>query len=211
MAGTGREMIRIVVADDHWVVRVGLRRVLTSDYAFDVVGEAIDGEDAVRLARTLEPDVVLMDLLMPGMDGVAAIAAIRREVPGVAVVALTSALEDHLVVGALRAGAIGYLLKTSGAEELKQAVRAAAAGQVHLSPLAAARLVREMPTPERRLTERETDVLRLLGQGLANKEIARTLQIGPGTVKSHVSSILTKLRVHGRTQAALAARELGLL
>ena len=154
-----------------------------------------------------------MDLLMPVMDGVVATAAIHRDLPEVAVLALTSALEDELVVGAVRAGAIGYLLKDTGGDELKRAIRAAAAGQVYLSPQAATRLMREVQLPERppTLTERETDVLRLLGEGLANKEIARVLRIGDGTVKTHVSSILAKLQVQGRTQAALAAMKLGMI
>ena len=205
---------RVLIADDHCVVRQGLRMFLCSDPELDIVGEARDGAEAVRLARQLQPDVVLMDLLMPVMDGIAATAAIRREAPDTEVVALTSVLEDAGVVDAVRAGAIGYLLKDTDAHELRRAIKAAAAGQVHLSPQAAARLLREVRTPEKSaepLTERETDVLRLLAQGKSNKEIARELHIAEQTVKTHVSHVLNKLEVPSRTQAALYAMRVGLV
>jgi len=209
----GERPIRLVIADDHWVVREGLRMYLGRDPAFEVVGEAEDGQQAVRLAAERHPDVVLMDLLMPVMDGIAAIEAIRRDVPGVEVVALTSVLDDEQVVAAVRAGAIGYVLKDAHGLELKDAIRAASDGRVHLSPEAAARLLREVRTPDRpdRLTERETDVLRLISVGLSNKEVARRLNIGEGTVKTHVSSVLNKLGLQSRTQAALHAVRLGLV
>jgi DNA-binding NarL/FixJ family response regulator len=161
----------------------------------------------VRLARELRPDVVLMDMLMPVMDGVKATAVIRKELPDVEVIALTSVLDDSSVFGAVRAGAIGYLLKDTEANELNRAIKAAAAGQVQLSPAAAARLMREVRTPENpeALTERENDVLKLIAGGLSNKEIARELGIGEKTVKTHVSNILSKLGVLSRTQAALYA------
>ncbi len=205
--------IRIVLADDHSVVRQGLRMFLALDPELEVVGEAANGAEAVQAARTLRPDVVLMDLLMPVMDGIAATAAIRKEVPDVEVIALTSVLEDEKVVGAVRAGAIGYLLKDTQSDELCHAIKAAAAGQVQLSPQAAARLVREvrMPDSPETLTERETDVLRLLAHGQANKEIARNLVIGEKTVKTHVSNILAKLGLPSRTQAALYAVRIGLV
>jgi NarL family two-component system response regulator LiaR len=205
--------IRLVLADDHWVVREGLRMYLSRDPGFEIVGEAEDGAQAVRLARELEPDVVLMDMVMPVMDGVAAIEAIRRDTPGVEIVALTSVLDDELVVTAVRAGAIGYMHKDARGPELKEAIRSAAAGRVHLSPQAAARLIREVRAPEapEALTERETDVLRLVSVGLANKEIARRLGIGDGTVKTHVSSLLGKLGLQSRTQAALHAVRIGLV
>src|SRR6195256_4965984 len=170
--------IRILIADDHSVVRQGLRMFLGLDPELEVIGEASDGAEALSLTRELTPDVVLMDLLMPVMDGIAATAAIRREFPETEVVALTSVLEDASVVGAVRAGAIGYLLKDTQADALCQAIKAAAAGQVQLSPQAAARLMREMRHPEapEALTERETEVLALLARGRANKEIARDLQ-----------------------------------
>jgi DNA-binding NarL/FixJ family response regulator len=204
--------IRIVIADDHAVVRQGLKMFLQDDDDFEVVAEAQNGSEALALAKQLQPDVVLMDLLMPVMDGITAIGHIRREVPDTEVIALTSVLEDASVVGAVRAGAIGYLLKDTQAEELTRAIKAAANGQVQLSPQAAARLVREVRAPEspETLTERETDVLRLLAQGRANKEIASALFIGENTVKTHVSSILVKLGVQSRTQAALYARQIGL-
>ena len=205
--------IRILIADDHAVVRQGLRMFLGLDAELDVVGEASDGAEAVRLARELRPDVVLMDLLMPAMDGIAATAAIRGELPDVEVIALTSVLEDASVVGAVRAGAIGYLLKDTQSEELRRAIKAAASGQVQLAPQAAARLMREVRAPEspEALTERETEVLRLLAVGKANKEIARELGVGEQTVKSHVSNILAKLGVQSRTQAALHAARIGLV
>lgn len=186
---------------------------LALDPDLKIVGEASTGEEAIALARQLHPEVVLMDLLMPGMGGVAAIATIRSEMPDVEVIALTSVLEDAAVTGAIRAGAIGYLLKNTEADELRQAVKSAAAGQVHLSPEAAARLVREVQIPgsPEVLTERETAVLRLLAKGQANKQVARELHIGEQTVKTHVSNILGKLQLQSRTQAALYAVEKGLV
>jgi two-component system, NarL family, response regulator LiaR len=204
--------IRILIADDHSMVRQGLRMFLGLDPELEVVGEAEDGAQALRLTERLRPDVVLMDLLMPVMDGVAATAAIRRAVPDTEVIALTSVLDDDTVVGAVRAGAIGYLLKTTEADALCHAIRAAAAGQVQLAPEAARRLMREVRSPEQptiELSDRETEVLRLLAGGKANKEIARELSIGEQTVKTHVSSILGKLGVQSRTQAALYAQRTG--
>lgn len=205
--------IRILLVDDHAVVRQGLKMFLGLDPDLEVVGEAENGQEAVRLTRELSPDVVLMDLLMPVMDGIAAIAAIRRDFPDTEVIALTSVLEDEAVMKAMRAGAIGYLLKDTQAEELRRAIKAAAAGQVQLSPQAAARLMREVRAPDspEKLTERETDVLRLLALGRANKEIALELNIGEKTVKTHVSAILRKLGVPSRTQAALHAVRIGLV
>jgi DNA-binding NarL/FixJ family response regulator len=205
--------IRIVVTDDHAVVRQGLRMFLELDPELEVVGEAANGAEAVALATSLQPDVVLMDLLMPVMDGITAIGRLREEAPEVEVIALTSVLEDASVVGAVRAGATGYLLKDTNADELRRAVKAAAAGQVQLSPEAATRLMREVRAPEKpeSLTERETDVLKLLAKGQANKEIARELAIGEKTVKTHVSSILAKLGVQSRTQAVLHAMKAGLI
>ena len=197
------------------VVRQGLRMFLSLDADLEIVGEAADGAEAVRLAGELKPDVVLMDLVMPGMDGIAATRAIRRQLPEVEVVALTSFLEDASVVGAVRAGAIGYLLKDTQADELCRAIRAAAAGQVQLSPQAAARLMRELKTPANpsaaALSERETEVLRCLARGQSNKEIAAHLRIGETTVKTHVSNVLAKLGLASRTQAALYAVQSGLL
>jgi two-component system, NarL family, response regulator LiaR len=210
----GKSMtIRLLLVDDHAVVRQGLRMFLSLDPDFEIVGEAADGNAALKLARELQPDVVLMDLLMPGMDGIEATGILRREMPDIEVIALTSVLEDSSVVGAIRAGAIGYLLKDTEANELIRSIKAAAEGQVQLSPQAAARLMREVRAPEspEALTERETEVLRLLAQGQSNKEIARQLSIGEKTVKTHVSSILGKLNVSSRTQAALYAVRIGLV
>jgi two-component system, NarL family, response regulator LiaR len=205
--------IRILLVDDHSVVRQGLRMFLGLDSDLEVVGEASNGAEGIELVRKLHPDVVLMDLLMPVMDGITAIQNLRKEFPDVEVVALTSILEDDKVVGAVRAGAIGYLLKDTQADELCRAIKAAANGQVQLSPQAAARLVREIKSPDspEKLTERETDVLRLLALGHSNKEIANELVIGEKTVKTHVSNILMKLGLSSRTQAALHAVRIGLV
>ena len=205
--------IRVVIADDHSVVRQGLRMFLGLDPELEVVGEATDGAEALRLTRELRPDVVVMDLLMPVMNGIEATAAIRRELPDTEVLALTSVLEDASVVGAVRAGAIGYLLKDTQADALCQAIKAAAAGQVQLTPKAAARLMQAVSAPEspEALTERETEVLRLLAQGQSNKQIARSLHITDKTVKTHVSNILSKLGVQSRTQATLYAVRIGLV
>ncbi len=206
--------IKVLIADDHSVVRQGLRMFLSADPELEIVGEARDGAEALQLTHQLHPDVVLMDLLMPVMDGITAIAAIRREVPETEVVALTSVLEDVSVVDAVRAGAIGYLLKDTEAHELRRAIKAAAAGQVQLSPAVAARLLREVRTPaasRETLTIREVDVLRSLALGKSNKEISQNLNIGEQTVKTHVSHILDKLGVPSRTQAALYAIRIGLV
>jgi DNA-binding NarL/FixJ family response regulator len=205
--------IRILIVDDHTVVRQGLRMFLALDAGLEVVGEAADGAEAIQRARELKPDVVLMDLLMPVMDGITATAAIRKEMPDTEVIALTSVLEDASVIGAVKAGAIGYMLKDTQAEELCRAIKAAADGQVQLSPKAAARLMREVRVPDspETLTERETEVLRLLARGQSNKEIAQALSIGEKTVKTHVSNILAKLGVQSRTQAALYAVRIGLV
>ncbi len=204
--------IRVLLVDDHSVVIEGLRMFLGLDPELDVAGTAGNGAEAVRLAYELHPDVILMDLLMPVMDGITAIGILRRELPEIEIIALTSVLEDRAVIEAMRAGASGYLLKDTKASELCRAIKAAAGGQVQLSPQAAARLVREIRAPEspEKLTERETDVLRLLAQGLSNKQIARTLNVGEKTVKFHVGNILAKLGVSSRTQAALYAVQLGL-
>jgi two-component system, NarL family, response regulator LiaR len=205
--------IRVLITDDHSVVRQGLRMFLSLDPDIQVVGEAQDGQVALAMARELKPDVVLMDLLMPVMDGLESTRAIRTELPEVEVIALTSVLEGASVTGAVRAGAIGYLLKDTDAEELHRAIRGAAEGRVQLAPEAAARLIREVRAPENpeALTDRETEVLRLLARGQANKQIASELFVEEKTVKAHVSSILRKLGVHSRTQAALHAVRTGLV
>ena len=206
-------MIRVLIADDHHVVREGLRMFLGRDPDIVIVGEAGDGEEAVRMAHQLRPDVVVMDMLMPVMDGIAATKALRNTLPETEVIALTSVLEGATVADAVRAGAIGYLLKDTRAPELRQAIKMAAAGQVHLSPQASASLVGHIQSspPVEPLTERETEVLRLLAQGSSNKDIAQHLQIVEDTVKVHVRHILSKLGVQSRTQAVLCAIRLGLV
>jgi len=205
--------IRIVIADDHKVVRQGLRLFLHIDPELTIVGEARNGAEALELARTLKPDVVLMDILMPTMDGIAATEAIRRELPDTEVLALTSVLEDSAVIEVMRAGAIGYLLKDVDGDDLCRAIHAAAAGKVQLAPEAASLLLQELRTMEhvQLLTEREIEVLRLLGQGRSNREISSSLHLKEETVKTHVSKILSKLNVRSRTQAAIYAIRTGLL
>lgn len=205
--------IRVLLVDDHSVVRQGLRMFLDLDGELEVVGEAADGAEGVRLAHALRPDVIIMDLLMPVLDGIAAIGQVKRELPEIEILALTSVLEDEKVIGAVRAGAIGYLLKDTQADELIRAIKGAAAGEAQLSRAAADRLMRELhaPPPPEALTERETEVLRLLAIGQSNKEIARNLGVNESTIKSHVSNILAKLGVQGRTQAALHAVRSGLV
>jgi two-component system, NarL family, response regulator LiaR len=205
--------IRVLITDDHKVVRRGLRGFLELDPELEVVGEASNGKEAVDMARRLEPDVVLMDLLMPVMDGIEATREIREEMPDTEVVALTSVLEYASVTKAIKAGAIGYLLKNTEADELCRAIRAGAAGKVQLAPEAASSLINEVraPASPEALTERETEVLKLIARGKANREIAGELFIDEKTVKSHVHSILSKLNVRSRTQAALYSVRLGLV
>ncbi|MCC6960587.1 MAG: response regulator transcription factor [Dehalococcoidia bacterium] len=204
--------IRVLIVDDHSVVRQGLRLFLRTDPELEVVGEAPDGAQALLRAAELRPDIILMDLLMPVMDGIEAIGRLRKELPETEIIALTSVLEDRSVVRAVRAGAIGYLLKDTEADDLCRAIKAAAAGKVQLSAEAAERLMREVATPADPdpLSEREVEVLKLLARGATNKEIALDLSIQETTVKSHVSSILGKLAVPSRTHAALYAARAGL-
>lgn len=205
--------IRILIADDHSVVRQGLKMFLALDSDLEIVGEASNGREAVDLVSKLRPDIVLMDLLMPVMDGIEATEVIRRDYPDTEVIALTSVLEDALILRAIRAGAIGYLLKDTQAEELNRAIKAAAAGQVQLSPQATNRLLRGLSEPEPMdiLSERETEVLKMLAMGKSNKQIAKEFVISETTVKSHVSNILMKLNLNSRTQAALYAVRLGMV
>lgn len=205
--------IRIVIADDHEVVRQGLRMFLTMDAAFEIVGEARNGQEAIDLLAEVDADVVLMDLLMPVLSGIDAIPIIRQKYPEIEVIALTSVLDNGSVVNAVRAGAIGYLLKDANSAELMQSIKAAAVGQVQLSPKAAVLLVQEVHAPEspETLSNREVDVLRLLAEGMSNREIADTLTLGEKTIKTHVSNILSKLNLTSRTQAALYAVRIGLV
>jgi DNA-binding NarL/FixJ family response regulator len=204
--------IRIMLVDDHTVVLHGLRMFLGLDPELEVIGEAINGAEAVTMAHELRPDVILMDLLMPIMDGITATTIIRRELPEIEVVALTSVLEDDKVIGAIRAGAIGYLLKDTEADELRRAIKAAAAGQVQLSPQVVERLLNEVKGPDspQSLGDYEQEVLRLLARGRSNNEIAQALDVGEKTVKTLVGGILDKLGVPSRTQAALYAVRTGL-
>ena len=205
--------IRIVIADDHKVVRQGLRMFLRIDPELTIVGEAANGNEALALARELKPDVVLMDVLMPGMNGIAATEAIRRELPDTEVLALTSVLEDASVIEVMRAGAIGYLLKDVDGEELCKAIHAAAVGKVQLAPEVVSLLLREFRSASysEPLTAREREVLCLLGRGQTNREIASALHLKEETVKTHVSKILSKIGARSRTQAAIYALRSGLL
>ena len=206
------QAVRVLIVDDHAVVRQGLRMFLALDAALEIVGEAENGEQAVQRVADLRPDVVIMDIMMPVMDGVAATREIRRAFPEVEVLALTSALEEHKVAGAIEAGATGYLLKDASVESLTEAIHAAARGEVRLHPEAARRLMREFRTRDMResLTPRETLTLRLIARGHANKVIAQELDVSEPTVKTHVSRLLSKLGLNSRTQAALYALKHGL-
>jgi DNA-binding NarL/FixJ family response regulator len=202
------------VVDDHAVVREGLRAFLDLQDGIDVVGEASDGDEAIAAAEELLPDVVLMDLVMPRLDGLAAMRALRERVPGARVIVLTSFLDDEKVLPALRAGAAGYLLKNAAPQELARAIRAAFAGEVVLDPVVAARLVDTLAggvEPLDRLTPREREVLELIGRGFPNKLIARELGLSEKTVKTHVGHVLAKLGVTDRTQAAVVAVRAGLV
>jgi two-component system, NarL family, response regulator LiaR len=209
--------IRVLLVDDHAVVRAGLRAVLEAEPDLEVVGEAANGAVAVRLAQQLRPDVVVTDLLLPDVDGIAATLSIRAELPETQVVVLTSVSDDDdAVIRAVQAGAIGYVMKNSELDTLIQTVRSASRGHVQLSARVAARLVREMRSARSEenqpmLTHRERDVLRQMAMGRINKEIALSLSIAETTVKSHVSAVLEKLGVQSRTQAALHALRSGLV
>ena len=200
--------IRIILVDDHSLVRKGLSMVLAVYDDFKVVGEANDGEEAVRLCEGLQPNVVLMDLLMPKMDGVNATKIIKERWPQIQIIALTSFDEKEYVEGALKAGASGYLLKNVSAEELVSAIQRAAIGQPSLSPEAAQVLIQKVTKPEKNdpnLTEREKKILELMVEGLSNNEIAERLVIGQATVKFHVGNVLSKLDVNSRTEAVILA------
>jgi DNA-binding NarL/FixJ family response regulator len=208
------EPIRVLLVDDHAVVREGLRAFLSLQDGIAIAGEAADGEAALREAERLRPDVVLMDLVMPRLDGVGAMRELRRRLPGCRVIVLTSFLDDERLLPAIRAGAAGYLLKDVEPSVLADAVRAAHAGRALLDPVVAARLVESIAQPaggEPRgtLTPREQEVLDLITRGLPNKRIARELAISEKTVKAHVGRVLEKLGVTDRTQAALHAERAG--
>ena len=201
-------MIRILLVDDHAVVREGLRAFLRLQPDLEVCGEASDGEAAVQLAVSLRPDVVVLDLVMPGGDGLPALRALRERAPDARVLVLTSYADDAQLFAAMEAGAAGYMLKDVEPDALAAAIREVAAGRPALHPQVARRLMRQGPQAEpglADLTSRERDVLRLIVEGLANKEIAARLRIGEKTVKTHVSRVLGKLGVLDRTQAAVLA------
>lgn len=203
------DFIRVLVVDDHFVVRQGLAALLIARNGMQVVGEAAGGKEAVELAQTLRPDVILLDLVMPEMDGVQTILEIKRRYPSARILVLTSFGEPDKVAAAIRGGALGYLLKDSSADDLFAAIRSVHRGNLYVpQQLAAELLLPPAPAPANsQFTERELDVLRLLAQGNSNPEIARKLFISTTTVRSHVTNILAKLNVDNRTQAALAAQE----
>ncbi len=202
-------MIRVLIVDDHKVVRQGLRFLLEQEDGIEVVGECADGRGAIEAVRTLEPTVVLLDLFLPGMDGLGVLAEIKRHRPATEVLMLTSSSEDEHLLAAVRAGALAYLPKTAGVDQVVGSVRAAARGESLMEPWIAARLVRAVrETSVRRgpldpLSPREVEVLTALAHGLSNRQIARALTISEETVKAHVSSILAKLHLSDRTQAAI--------
>jgi NarL family two-component system response regulator LiaR len=206
--------IRVLVVDDHAVVREGLRAFLELQDGIEVAGEAADGNEAVEAAERLSPDVILMDLVMPNLDGLAAMRVLRARLPNARVIVLTSFFDDEQLMPALRAGAAGYLLKNAPPQELARAVRAAHAGEAVLDPVVAARVIEALAghaEPLDRLTPREREVLVLIGRGFPNKRIARELGLAEKTVKTHVGHVLAKLGVSDRTQAAVIAVRAGLV
>ena len=205
------EQTTILLVDDHAIVREGLRMLLKRDLEVLVVGEASNGREALEKVEELQPQVVLMDLSMPVLDGVSATEQICARYPETRVIALTSVLEDNAVVRAVKAGAVGYVLKDSRSDILRAAIQSVAAGRVYLAPEAAQKLVEQTQQPEAvdELTEREFGVLKQLAFGLTNREIAEVLKVGEETVKTHVSHILSKLSARSRTEAALVAWQRG--
>lgn len=211
-SGDGRGgPIRVLVVDDHPVVRAGLTGLLGSEADLDVVGQAADGEEAVRLAVELVPDVVLMDLRMPALDGVGATAAVLARVPTARVLVLTTYETDNDILRAVEAGATGYLLKDTPQDELVAGVRAAARGETVLAPSVARRLVTSVRHAEDRLTPREVEVLAQVARGRSNAQIGAALFIGEATVKTHLLRVFTKLGVDDRTRAVTVALERGIL
>ncbi|GAA1264605.1 DNA-binding response regulator [Planotetraspora silvatica] len=209
-------MIRVLIVDDHKVVRQGLRLLLDQEEDIEVVAECADGAAALRAVHALEPTVVLLDLFMAGQDGLSVLAQIKRDRPGTEVLMLTSSEADEHLLAAVRAGALAYLSKSAGVDQVVASVRAAARGESLLEPRIAARLVREVREagahrPVDPLSPRELDVLRVLARGRSNRQIARTLAITEDTVKAHVSSILAKLGLADRTQAAIFGLQQGLV
>lgn len=210
------ETIRILVADDHPIVREGLRALIGTEPGMVIVAEAIDGAEAVQKALLLQPDVILMDLVMPRKDGITAIGEIKQGYPEARILVLTSFAEDEKILPAVKAGAVGYLLKDSSPSGLLEAIREVYDGEAPLHPAVARRLIRELnrpapaPQTERSLTARELEIISLVGRGLSNQEIADRLVLSERTVRTHVSSILSKLHLASRTQAALYAVRKGI-
>jgi NarL family two-component system response regulator LiaR len=210
------EKIRILIADDHAIVREGLRALLATEPDLELVAEATDGIQAVTKARALKPDVILLDLMMPRMDGVEAIAEIKKDWQEARIIVLTSFSDDEKVFSAIRSGALGYLLKDSSPQDLLNAIHTVANGEGFLSPTIASKVMREINQPPKLpptkdpLTERENEILQLVAQGLTNDEIAEKLVVSERTVRTHVSNILAKLQLANRTQAALYALKEGL-
>ena len=203
-----QDTVRVLIVDDHAVVRKGLKAFIKSYSDLQCVGEAVDGEEAVALSKTLMPDVILMDLVMPKMDGETAIRIIKKEYPKIQVIALTSFNEQSLIQKVLQSGAIGYLLKNATGEELAQAIRSAAHGQPTLAPEAAKHLIERVINPNQPgsdLTPRELEILQLMAEGLNNPEIAARLSVSRSTVKFHVSNILSKLGTSSRIRAIAMA------
>lgn len=209
------EPIRILLVEDQTLMRQGMKTILDLEPGLQVVGEAADGEGGVRLALALRPDVILMDVQMPGMDGIEAIAAICAVWPEARVIILTTFSRDDYVFDGMRAGAVGFLLKDTPADHLVQTIRRVHGGEVFIQPEIASRLLRELIAPQAALIEplsdREREVLVLLAHGHSNREIAERLVLAEGTVKNHVSNILAKLQAENRTQAADIARRYGLI
>lgn len=211
------DLIKILIADDHLIVRRGLSSLLIPRNGMKVVGEATDGKEAVTLAIELQPDVILMDMVMPNMDGVSAIKEIMQKMSGARILVLTSFGEEERISEAIRAGALGYLLKDSSPDQLFQAIRNVAEGNLSLSQNLALKLMQELQRPsqpkppESALTERELDVLKGIARGLSNQEIARELSISATTVRTHISNLFNKLDLTNRTQAAIYAVEHGLI
>jgi NarL family two-component system response regulator LiaR len=209
--------IRILIADDHPVVREGLCGLIKTEPGMELVGEAADGAEAVRQARALQPDVILLDLLMPHKDGIQAIKEIKAENPAARILVVTSFAENRRVFAAIEAGALGYLLKDASPQELIRAIRDVYRGESSLHPTIARKLIRklgqptDLPPTEDPLTEREVEVLRLVAQGLTNQQIGQKLVISERTAGTHISNILGKLHLANRTQAALYALREGLV
>jgi NarL family two-component system response regulator LiaR len=210
------ENIRILIVDDHAIVREGQRALIDTEPGLELVGEAADGFEAVQMARALQPDVIMIDLIMPRKGGIEAIEEIKAENPEVHILVLTSFAEDEKVYSAIKAGALGYRLKDASPQELLTAIREIHRGEPSMDQSIAHKLMRELqrsselPPTEEPLTEREVEVLKLVAQGQPNQEIAETLVISERTVRTHVSNILTKLHLANRTQAALYALREGL-